>query len=69
MKKIVHQGIDLRDMPGPAPYYVTVAMAKSDYSSKRCAWPISGDHTTRTKAARAAIPMSDYIELARRKNV
>lgn len=69
MKKIVHKGIDLKDMPGPAPDYVTVAMANSDYRSKRCAWPISGDHTTRSKAARAAIPMSDYIELARRKNV
>ena len=61
--------VDLRDMPGPAPYYVTVAMAQSDHKSKRCNWPISGDHTTRSKAARAAISMSDYIELAARKNV
>lgn len=61
--------VDLRDMPGPAPYYVTVAMAKSDYSSRRCAWPISGDHTTRSRAARAAIPMSYYIHLATQRNV
>lgn len=61
--------VDLRDMPGPAPYYVTVAMANSDYKSGRCSWPISGDHSTRSKAARAALPISDYIELARRKNV
>lgn len=61
--------VDLRDMPGPAPYYVTVAMANSDYKSGRCSWPISGDHSTRSRAARAAIPVSDYIELARRKNV
>lgn len=61
--------VDLRDMPGPAPYYVTVAMANSDYKSGRCSWPISGDHSTRSKAARAALPISDYIELARHKNV
>lgn len=61
--------VDLRDMPGPAPYYVTVAMANSDYKSGRCSWPISGDHSTRSRAARAALPISDYIELARRKNV
>lgn len=61
--------VDLRDMPGPAPCYVTVAMANSDYKSGRCSWPISGDHSTRSRAARAALPISDYIELARRKNV
>lgn len=61
--------VDLRDMPGPAPYYVTAAMANSDYKSGRCSWPISGDHSTRSRAARAALPISDYIELARRKNV
>lgn len=61
--------VDLRDMPGPAPYYVTVAMAKSDYSSRRCAWPISGDHSLRSKAARAAIHISDYIHLATQRNV
>ena len=61
--------IELRDMPSPAPHYVTVAMAQSDYKSGRCNWPVSGDHTTRARAARAAIPMSDYIYLAKRRNV
>ena len=60
--------IELRDMPSPAPHYVTVAMAQSDYKSGRCSWPISGDHSTRSKAARAAIPIADYIHLATLKN-
>ena len=61
--------IELRDMPSPAPHYVTVAMAQSDHKSGRCNWPISGDHTTRSKAARAAVPISDYIYLATRRNL
>lgn len=60
--------IDLRELPGPAPYYVTVAMAASDHKSGRCSWPVSGDHSTRSKQARAAIPISDYIHLATRRN-
>lgn len=60
--------IDLRALPGPAPHYVTVAMAMSDVLSKRCVWPISGDHSTRSKHIRATIPIADYIGLARRKN-
>ena len=61
--------VDLRDMPGPAPHYVTVAQAQNDHKSGRCNWPISGDLTTRARAARAAIPMSDYTYLAKRENV
>lgn len=61
--------IDLTDMPGPAPHYVTVHMATSDQKSGRCNWPISGDHSLRSKAARAAIPISDYIHLATQRNV
>ena len=64
MKKIVHKGIDLKDMPGPAPHYMTPAMANNRRRTKGIAYPISGDHTTRSKAARAAIPISDYIALA-----
>lgn len=62
-----NNGIDLRTLPGPAPYYVTVAMARSDYRAGRCAWPVSGDHTTRARAS-AGSPIENYIELARRKN-
>ena len=61
--------VDLRDMPGPAPHHVTVAMAQSDYKSGRCSWPISGDHSTRSRAARAAVSISDYIYLATQRNV
>ena len=64
---------DLRDLPGPAPHYITVAMANSDVRSRRCAWPISGDHTTRARAARERINddegLSAYIHLATRRNV
>lgn len=61
--------VDLRDMPGPAPYYVTVARAQNDYKSGRCNWPISGDHTTRAKAVWASIPTSGYTSIAKRENV
>lgn len=61
--------MNLKDMPTPAPHYVTLAMAQSDWKSTRKAWPISGDHTTRAAAKRAAIPLSDYIHLATRRNV
>lgn len=60
--------VNLKELPGPAPHYVTIAMAQSDYKSGRCSWPVSGDHSTRSKQARAAIPISDYIYLATRRN-
>ena len=64
MKKIVHKGIDLKDMPGPAPHYMTPAMANNRLKTKGIAYPISGDHTTKSKHRRSAIPISDYIALA-----
>lgn len=61
--------IDLQELPGPAPHYITIAMANSDYRSKRCAWPISGDHSARSQHYRNNIDISNYIHLATRRYV
>lgn len=60
---------DLSELPGPAPYYVTPAMANSVLKGRGCAWPISGDHSTRANEIRAndSRDISVYIELARRR--
>lgn len=59
---------NLAELPGPAPHYITPAMAVSHIVNRGIAWPISGDHTTRARK-RAPRVITDYIELARRKNV
>lgn len=63
--------IDLAELAGPAVHYMTPAMAMSRQIARGVSYPVSGDHTVRAARIKSnkQRSISDYIELARRKQV
>lgn len=60
---------DLTELPSPAAHYMTTDMALASLRNRGIAWPVSGDHTTKVRLQGQSVPLIDYIDLARSKNV
>ena len=59
--------MDFTELPGPAPHYMTPAMASNALKVRGVAWPISGDHTARASPGRERDLLA-YIHLVRQRS-